>query len=95
MDIGDWILYIACWLLYTGHWTLYIGHWILDNVFEDQFISKYLPRILHWALNYDCGGAEYPDLFANWDELLENQDIATFCHFGILVQVPRLDFGDW
>ena len=41
----------------------------MGNNFEDQFISKYLPRILPWALNYDCGGAEYPRLFADWDEI--------------------------
>ena len=39
----------------------------MDNKFEDQFLSKYLPRIFPWALNYDCGGADYPDLFADWD----------------------------
>jgi hypothetical protein len=43
-------------------------------VFEDQFVSKYLPRIFPWALNYDCGGAEYPKLFANWDEILQSQE---------------------
>ena len=46
----------------------------MSTVFEDQFVSKYLPRILPWALNYDCGGADYPKLFANWEEVLENQD---------------------
>eukprot|EP00973_Karenia_brevis_P073528 10216465-Karenia_brevis.AAC.1 len=47
----------------------------MSNIFEDQFISKYLPRIVPWALNYDCGGAEYPDLFSNWEEMSENQDL--------------------
>ena len=46
----------------------------MSNVFEDQFVSKYLPRVFPWALNYDCGGAEYPALFANWDDILENQN---------------------
>ena len=46
----------------------------MSNVFEDQFVSKYLPRVFPWALNYDCGGAEYPKLFANWDEALESQE---------------------
>ena len=41
----------------------------MSNQFEDQFISKYMPRIFPWALNYDCGGAEYPDLFTDWTEL--------------------------
>ena len=41
----------------------------LSNQFEGQFISKYMPRILPWALHYDCGGAEYPDVFIDWDEL--------------------------
>ena len=41
----------------------------MSNDFEDQFISKYAPRIFPWALNYDCGGADYPDLFADWQQL--------------------------
>ena len=45
----------------------------MSNVFEDQFISKYLPRVFPWALNYDCGGPEYPKLFADWEDLAENQ----------------------
>ena len=43
----------------------------MSNVFEDQFVSKYLPRVFPWALNYDCGGAEYPKLFENWTEVLD------------------------
>ena len=46
----------------------------MSNVFEDQFISKYMSGVFPWALNYDCGGAEYPDLFANWEEMLEDQE---------------------
>ena len=46
----------------------------MSNVFEDQFISKYLPRVLPWALNYDCGGAEYPDMFGKWDDSIENEN---------------------
>ena len=42
----------------------------MSNCFEDQFVSKYMPRVFPWALNYDCGGAEYPDLFSKWEELL-------------------------
>ena len=41
----------------------------LSNKFEDQFVSKYLPRIFPWALKYDCGGPEYPDLFGDWTAL--------------------------
>lgn len=46
----------------------------MSNVFEDQWISQYLPRIFPWTLNYDCGGAEYPGLFAEWDESAEKQN---------------------
>lgn len=41
----------------------------MSNEFQDRFISQYCSHILPWALNYDCGGADYPDLFANWQEL--------------------------
>ena len=41
----------------------------MSNVFEEQFISKYTPRIFPWALSYDCGGADYPELFADWQQL--------------------------
>ena len=40
----------------------------MSNKFENQYISNYMPRIFPWALNYDCGGADYPDLFASYDE---------------------------
>ena len=46
----------------------------MSNEFEEQFVTKYLPRVFPWALNYDCGGAEYPELFANWEEIFENQE---------------------
>ena len=36
------------------------------NTFEHQFTSQYFPRVFPWALNYDCGGADYPELFADW-----------------------------
>lgn len=35
----------------------------MSNKFVDQFISKYLSSIFPWALNYACGGPEYPELF--------------------------------
>ena len=38
----------------------------MSNEFQDQFISQYAARVFPWALNYDCGGADYPDLFADW-----------------------------
>ena len=37
----------------------------MSNDFQEQFVSKYTPRIFPWALLYDCGGAEYPELYAN------------------------------
>ena len=40
----------------------------MSNVFENQFVSKYMPRIFPWAFNYDCGGADYPDLFTTYDD---------------------------
>ena len=41
----------------------------MGNVFQEQFLSKYAPRIFPWSLNYDCGGADYPELFADWQQL--------------------------
>ena len=43
----------------------------MSNKFEDQFVSRYLSRIFPWALNYECGGAEYPELFnvQAWSDL--------------------------
>eukprot|EP00973_Karenia_brevis_P001317 180099-Karenia_brevis.AAC.1 len=42
----------------------------MSNEFQDQFISQYAPRVFPWGLNYDCGGADYPDLFAqDWAQL--------------------------
>ena len=32
-----------------------------------------MPRIFPWVLNYDCGGAEYPDLFTDWDEVFRGE----------------------
>ena len=37
----------------------------MSNKVENQFISKYTSRIFPWALNYDCGGADYPNLFSD------------------------------
>ena len=41
----------------------------MSNTFEDQFVSKYLPRIFPWSLKFDCGGPEYPKLFGDWSAL--------------------------
>ena len=41
----------------------------VSNTFENQFRSEYVCRVFPWALNYDCGGADYPELFADWAEL--------------------------
>ena len=46
----------------------------MSNKFEEQFISKYMPRIFPWALNYDCGGPEFPGLFENWTEMITDQE---------------------
>ena len=49
-------------------------HVRMSNKFEEQFISKYMPRIFPWTLNYDCGGPEFPGLFGNWDDIIGDQD---------------------
>ena len=36
--------------------------------FEDQFVPLYLSRVYPWALNFECGGPEYPDFFALDDD---------------------------
>ena len=46
----------------------------MSNKFEEQFISKYMPRIFPWSLNYDCGGPEFPALFENWEDMISDQD---------------------
>ena len=35
--------------------------------FEPQFNASYMARAYPWALNYSCGGADYPDLFGDWN----------------------------
>ena len=40
----------------------------MSREYDDQWTSSYLPMIFPRSLNYRCGGAEYPDLFSNWDE---------------------------
>ena len=46
----------------------------MSSKFQDQFVSKYMPRIFPWSLNYDCGGAEFPALFEKWEDILSDQD---------------------
>ena len=46
----------------------------MSNKFEEQFISKYMPRIFPWSLNYDCGGPEFPALFENWEDMISDQE---------------------
>ena len=41
----------------------------MSNEFQEQFITKYTARVFPWALNYDCGVADYPDLFVDWQYL--------------------------
>ena len=46
----------------------------MSNKFENQFVSKYMPRILPWTFNFNCGGADYPDLFCRSDASDPNED---------------------
>ena len=43
-----------------------------SNSFENQFVSNYNCRVFPWALNYDCGGPDYPNLFGNWQSIEKN-----------------------
>jgi len=43
-------------------------HLEMLRVFGNQYLSKYLPCIFPASLNFHCGGADYPDLFAQFDE---------------------------
>ena len=38
----------------------------MGQQFEPQFLPSYMPRTAPWALNYSCGGADYPGLFSGW-----------------------------
>ena len=40
----------------------------MSSKFEDQWNTKYMARIFPWALKFDCGGADYPDMFSKWAE---------------------------
>ena len=50
----------------------------MSNSFQEQFIPQYFPRAFPWTLNYDCGGAEYPDLFRSEDAGDERQPKQTW-----------------
>ena len=41
----------------------------MSNVLEEQFVTKYFSKIFGYSLNYACGGADYPELFGDWDQL--------------------------
>ena len=36
----------------------------MSSVFEKQFNARHMPQVFQSALNYDCGGADYGDLFS-------------------------------
>ena len=38
----------------------------MGDKFEPQFEASYMPRSVPWALNYSCGGADFPGLFTDW-----------------------------
>ena len=44
-------------------------HVAMSNEIQDQLISQYNARVFLWDLNYNRGGADYRDLFANWQFL--------------------------
>ena len=46
----------------------------MSNVLEEQWVSQYLPRVFPWALNYDCGGSDFPKLFADWSTIMQSED---------------------
>ena len=43
----------------------------MGSDFEQQFNPAYMSRVFPWALNYSCGGADYPGLFTDWDHASE------------------------
>ena len=44
----------------------------VSNSFENQFIRQYKSRVFPGALNYDCGGPDYLELFGDWEWLEKN-----------------------
>ena len=47
----------------------------MGNKFQEQFIGKYLSRVFPWALNFQCGGPDYPNLFGDWSKLDQDEGI--------------------
>ena len=43
----------------------------MSSALQEQFMSPHLASIFAHALNYRCGGADYPELFENWQEFRE------------------------
>ena len=40
----------------------------MSSTFENQWITKYNARVFPWALKFDCGGPDYPELFSDWSQ---------------------------
>ena len=53
----------------------------ISNMLAEQFAGQYMSSIFPYALNYPCGGADWPELFGNWDAL-DEKDAAH--HEGLL-----------
>ena len=63
----------------------------LSNQFEDQFNSRYLPLAFPWALNYNCGGPEYPHLFGkNPLDVSDVDELADLVIAGVRARWRRL-----
>ena len=43
----------------------------ISNVLEEQFVGQYMSKIFPYALNHACGGADWPELFGEWDALAD------------------------
>ena len=43
----------------------------ISNVLEEQFVGHYMSSIFPYALNHACGGADWPELFGDWEALTE------------------------
>ena len=43
----------------------------ISNVLEEQFVGHYMSSIVPYALNHACGGADWPELFGDWEALTE------------------------
>ena len=69
--------------------------------FEDQWVPEYMSRIFPWALKYSCGGAKYPDLFADWENSEREQsgdraDLTPGHYAQMLATRPEMQIAaDW